>query len=53
VVFVLLALPVLADMTRPLELLSTTALVAVLIFAWLIAWALVGMARQRLWTTLR
>ncbi|WP_445086201.1 hypothetical protein [Halobellus sp. GM3] len=43
----LLSLPVLADLTQPLGLLSTTALVFLFLFAWYLVWVVVQVARHR------
>lgn len=47
---VLLTFPMLVELTRPLHLLSTTGLAAILIFTWLFAWAVISAARERIST---
>jgi hypothetical protein len=43
----LIALPVLADLTDPLGLLSSTVVTFVAIVAWILVWGLVGTVRGR------
>jgi len=50
VVFVIW-LPVLTDLTRTFELLSTTMLVFVFLFLWLSLWAVIGSVHEQVWTT--
>ena len=46
----LLSLPALADLTRSLDLLSTTVIVFVFLFLWLSLWAVIGAIHERVWT---
>ena len=45
-VVVLLSLPALRELARPLGALSTTMMTSVALLAWLFAWAIVGTSRE-------
>ena len=48
-VLVLFALPILTDLARSFELLSTTALAFAFLFLWLSLWAVIGTVHERVW----
>lgn len=48
VVVILISLPVLLDLMRPLEPLSTTILASLFLLAWLVLWAAFGTSREHL-----